>query len=318
MNPPTTRCLLENDLLRVEIDQEVGASITDLAIRGARGQWWPMLRRSQGIVTCGEETACYLLAPWSNRIRDGVFWFEGKRVQVRTNWPDGTAIHGDVRDRPWKILDRSPVSARLRFDSRDHLEANWPWMFTAEVRYELVGDGFAAELKIVNEDDSRMPVGGGFHPFFNRVLWDVADDPVVQGDVTGRYPCEKVMVVGEARMERVAEGLKKGTVLHEALDDIFECGGARASIRWPASGVEARFECSEEFGKLVVYSPMHENGSPLPFFCVEPVSMVNDGFNVMGKVKTHGVQVLEGGEGMRMGWGVKIAIADGRQQTADS
>lgn len=306
MQTPTARCVIESDLLRVEVDQQIGASITDLAVKGPRDAWWPMLRRSTATVIRGEDTACYLLAPWSNRIRDGLFEFEGRPIHVRTNWPDGTAIHGDVRDRAWKILDRSPVSVRLAFDSREHLDTNWPWMFTCEARYEVDGGVLEADLKIRNVDDADMPCGGGFHPFFHRVLWDVADDPVVTAAVTGRYPCEHVMVVGDAGMERVSEALAGGTRLHEPLDDIFECPSGEVEIRWPASGVSARFKSSEEFGKVVIFVPLTTGGSPMPFFCVEPVSMVNDGFNLVRKVATHGVRVLRPGEELAMKWTLDV------------
>lgn len=308
MNPPVARCLLENDDLRIEIDQHVGACITDFAIKGPRGHWWPLLRRTPAIIPGGEHTACYLLSPWSNRIDAGVFAFAGESRRVRINWPDGTAIHGDVRDRAWSILDRSPVSARLRIDSREQDDSNWPWAYLTEVRYELAGSTFETELSITNVDDSPMPVGGGYHPFFNRILWNVADDPVVTAKVTGRYPCERVMVTGPAVMDDLSHRLVKGTTLHENLDDIFESPGGEISIHWPASGVRATFESTHQFGKMVIFSPIHDGGSPSPFFCVEPVSMINNGFNLAltGKVPTHGVRVLEPGQELRMGWKLRI------------
>lgn len=308
MNPPTTRCLLENDLLRLELDQDVGASIADLAIKGPRDHWWPLLRRSPAIVPGGEQTASYLLAPWSNRIRDGKFRFEGRDYQVRVNWPDGTAIHGDVRDRAWTILDRSPISARLELDSRTQQDVNWPWSFRARVRYELTEAGMEAELRVANTDDSSMPVGGGFHPFFNRILWDVRDDPRVTAAVTGRYPCERVMVIAPAKLDDFSRALTRGTPLHEPLDDIFDCPTGAASIHWPASGVTVDFESTQLFKHLVIFCPIRENGSPYPFFCVEPVSMVNDGFNLAaaGSVPSHGVQVLAPGEEIVLGWKMRV------------
>ncbi|GMV26764.1 MAG: hypothetical protein AMXMBFR58_27950 [Phycisphaerae bacterium] len=305
------RCLLENDLLRAEIDHGVGASLTDLAIKGPRGHWWPLLRRSPAIITRGEDSACYLLAPWSNRIDGGVFSFRGEKITVRTNWPDGTAIHGDVRNRPWRILDRSPLSARLRIDSRDHPDMNWPWSFCAQVRYEVSGGSLVCDLTITNAGEKPMPAGGGFHPFFNRVLWDVADDPVVRAAVTGRYPCERVMVVGPATREKVTELLVAGGPLRQPLDDIFDCPTGEASIQWPASGVTARFTSSEVFKHLVVFCPIRESGSPFPFFCVEPVSMVNNGFNLAerGVISNHGVRVLDPGESVAMSWTLDVSIA---------
>lgn len=307
------RCIIESDDLRAEIDPGVGASLTDLSVRGPGGAWWPLLRRSSSALSGGEESSCYLLAPWSNRVRDGRFAFEGREVSLRKNWPDGTAIHGDVRDREWRILDRSPVSARLAFSSIQCADINWPWAFRAEVRYELAPTGLESELIITNESDRPMPCGGGFHPFFNRILWDTADDPVVTAAVTGRYPCERVMAVGTAAMDDFCRSLVGGSAVRASHDDVFACPSGRVEIRWPASGVVVEFESSDQLGHLVIYSAVGPGGTPRPHLCVEPVSMVNDGFNLAarGAVKDHGVRVLAPGGTLGLQWAMRILRSNG-------
>ena len=53
-------------------------------------------------------------------------------------------------------------------------------------------------------------------------------------------------------------------------------------------------EADEIFRHLVVYIPPGR-----PYFCVEPVSMIGDGFNLMADgVADTGVRVLEPGETM--------------------
>ncbi|HRJ50339.1 MAG: hypothetical protein KF787_00670 [Phycisphaeraceae bacterium] len=307
------RCIIESEDLRAEIDPEVGASLTDLSVRGPGGAWWPLLRRSSSALSGGEESSCYLLAPWSNRVRDGRFAFEGREVSLRKNWPDGTAIHGDVRDREWRILDRSPVSARLAFSSIEFEDINWPWAFRAQARYELATSGLESELVITNASDRPMPCGGGFHPFFNRILWDTADDPVVTAAVTGRYPCEGVMAVGPAAMDDFCRSLVGGSDVRAPLDDVFSCPSGRVGILWPASGVAVEFESSHELGHLVIYSAVGSGGTPRPHLCVEPVSMVNDGFNLAsrGAVNDHGVRVLAPGGSLRLKWTMRILRSKG-------
>jgi aldose 1-epimerase len=57
---------------------------------------------------------------------------------------------------------------------------------------------------------------------------------------------------------------------------------------------------TDELGHVVVYTPRDADGSPNEFFCVEPVTMVNDGFNLreQGEQGT-GVRTLEPGETLR-------------------
>ena len=75
--------------------------------------------------------------------------------------------------------------------------------------------------------------------------------------------------------------------------------GGGAVIEWPASGVRLTMRCSEALGHLVVFTPRGE-GAPLPWFCVEPTSMVNDGFNLSERgLEGTGVRVLEAGGTLR-------------------
>ena len=51
-----------------------------------------------------------VLVPWPNRIEDGSYEFEGKRLQLPLNEPEnGNAIHGLVRGATWNLVDREPA-----------------------------------------------------------------------------------------------------------------------------------------------------------------------------------------------------------------
>ncbi|HET6518556.1 MAG TPA: hypothetical protein VFG47_01890, partial [Geminicoccaceae bacterium] len=66
------------------------------------------------------------------------------------------------------------------------------------------------------------------------------------------------------------------------------------TIHWPESGLTVTIEAGPAFRHLVVYVPPGQD-----FFCVEPVSNANDGFNLHERgVDGTGVRVLEPGEGL--------------------
>jgi aldose 1-epimerase len=77
------------------------------------------------------------MLPWPNRIREGRFTFEGETYQLRTTKDDGTARHGDVRKRLWKVVSEDERHATYRFQSIDHTDFNFPFALDAELTYAL-------------------------------------------------------------------------------------------------------------------------------------------------------------------------------------
>ena len=72
-------------------------------------------------------TACFPMAPWAGRVRDGRFTFDGVEHQLPLNKPPH-AIHGIVRDRRWE------VDARVGHGRRSwSVELVDPWPFGGRV-----------------------------------------------------------------------------------------------------------------------------------------------------------------------------------------
>jgi len=308
MHSNATRCLLENEHLHVEIDAALGGAIADLSLSGPGGWRYPVMRRAPARTDWFNDMACYLVAPWSNRIKGGAFGLQGRHVMLHRDWPDGSAIHGAVKNRRWTILDRSPVSARLRCILDGAQGANWPWRCVVEASYVIEGAALRIALAVVNDDHDLMPAGLGIHPFFNRTLWNTQDRVELKAAVSGRYPSRDMFPNGPAAPDAVSASLSDGGSLWgQALDDVFAGFGGEATITWPASGMRLRMTASGECGHLVVYSPRDERGGHVPFFCVEPVTMVNDGFNLRdaGQPGT-GVRLL--GPGERLSISITLAM----------
>ncbi len=301
------RVTIDNERLRVAIEPALGAGVADFSLRAPSGEFVPIWRRAPEHVSWWNDLGSYALVPWCNRIAGGVFTFEGRRIELAHDWKDGTAIHGVVKDRAFEVLDRSPVSARFLFDSRVHGESAsvraWPWAFSCVLRYELDERSLTHEVSVTNRAEAPMPCGVGFHPHFVRALWDPRDEVVVAMNVAGRYPCTGMIPSGAARPDEVTAHFRAARPLGTLdLDDVFAGSDGRMSVTWPASGVRARFECSPDFGHSVVYSPVEREGGtvrPFPHFCLEPVSMVNDGFNLLARGQSGtGVRVIAPDETM--------------------
>jgi aldose 1-epimerase len=306
------RITLDTGRRRCEIDPDLGAAVTDFSVAGPGGHWFPLLRRAAAAEHKPGAAASFLMAPWTNRIAGAAFAFGGRTHRLRANNADRTAIHGDVRSRAWTILDRSPLSARLTLNAAAWPDMNFPFPFTATIRYELSDGGLSTELSITNTGTAPMPAGCGFHPYFMRTLWDAGDAVELRCRCAGRYPAAQQLPTGPANADAITARLSTGGALADLeLDDVFGGWNGHAQVRWPGSGVTARLECSAELGHLVIYTPRSTVGAkgPMPWFAVEPVSMVNDGFNLMARgMEGTGVAVLETGGSLSVRFWLRVEV----------
>lgn len=256
--------------------------------------------------------ACYTLAPWSNRVAGAAFRWHGKEHRLFADWPDGTAIHGLVKDQAWTIEDRSPLSVSMKFRSREHLAlGDFPWLFECVVNYELTPEGLAADLELTHTAPTPagpMPAGVGFHPFFPRCLEGETGSASLRFEPRGRYPVKDMIPVEQPALDATCHALARCLPLGSATyDDVFFGSLHGAEIRWP--GVTLAFSCSPALGHAVLYTgaPDPETGHMPGFFCLEPVSMVNDGFNLRERGwPDTGVATLDPGASLSVRWALRV------------
>lgn len=284
--------VIELDRLRLEVAPELGAGVRSFMFRLASGEWVDIWRPSPPDTSHFNSLACYTLAPWCNRIDRGIFEFAGQTHHLRTNWKDGTAIHGDVQHRPWRISQRTPISARLDIDLRDAPDRNWPWPFTATTRYELAPDQLKIDLNVTNHGSTPMPAGLGLHPFWMVALGENRERMRLEMPLKGRYPCERIMATGPARSESLCARLEVGTEIDEDLDDVF-LGFHEARMTWPVSGLSVRMTACPVMTHSVIF---HEKGSR--WTCIEPVSMVNNGLALLPHQDETGIRIVPPGESL--------------------
>src|SRR5581483_3769572 len=284
---------IENGKLRLAVVPEAGGSVASLAARVA-GDWLPILRPTPAdAIAAGNSSlfASFALVPWSNRIRDARFGFSGREIQLRPNTSEGHAIHGDVRKRPWHVVAAEKERLRLAFDSREHAGVNFPFPFASELAYELDGTSVAMHLSLRNEGGEPMPAGIGFHPYYRRTLLEPDDDVELQMAVTGVY--RGLLPTGPAQPVAPAQDFSRPRPIGSAtFDQCFAGWNGRATVRWPKSGIEARVDATDPFRHVVLFVPPGKD-----FFALEPVSHVNDGFNLLAAaIPGTGVRILDPGE----------------------
>ena len=302
-----TELRLRNDRLELAIVPEFGLHWTRLRV-SVKGEWLDLLSPAPSQAALVERpTGCgsYTMAPWSNRIAKGQFEFDGRRFALRQNFRDGTAIHGDVRTRPWKVLSARDDHIEAVLDSREFPDFNFPFKLLFHQSLDLFPEGLRVSLCIENVDRGRAPVGLGFHPFLKRRLTLRDRDVILVVPAERVYPAEGCIPTGPPVAVSGRTDLRALKSLgNPDLDHCFT-GLKEDCLRvfYPGTGVGVRFQLGPVFTHVAVYAPNGPDGEPLDFVAVEPVTHVNDGFNCLARGwKDTGVKVLEPQEAWGESW----------------
>lgn len=230
--------------------------------------------------------ACFPLVPFSNRIADGRLRFRGRTYELASNFPpEPHAIHGHGWQSPWEVADAKPSRAELTFR---HAVPGTPFDYEARQVFALREDGLEIALEVTNSGDEAMPAGIGLHPYFIRT-----------GGVTLRASLGHVWLPDERKIPKQRAPLPatwdfaRGPRLASLdLDHCFGGWDGRAELHWPETDLTLAIEAAPPLGHLVIYVPPGQD-----FFCIEPVSHVNDGFNLLERgVEGTGVRILLPGE----------------------
>ncbi len=285
-----TSIALENEQLRLELEPAIGGSVLAFQASLERG-WEPIFRPSERPLSRSSNASSFPLAPYSNRLRDGVFRFDGTRHPLRNAAKH--AIHGDVRDRPWRVLRQSRDELQLELRSADFADFNFPFPIVCTARYALRGPSLVMALRVENAGKERMPAGCGFHPYLQRALAE-GETPQVALRARGIYPGSTPIPTGPMVPIPAALDFSQGRPLGEDLDNCFGGWDGHATVTWPRRGVALRVEASQRFGHVVLFAPPGR-----PYFALEPVSNANDGFNLLAAgAPDTGVVVLDPGDAL--------------------
>jgi aldose 1-epimerase len=105
----------------------------------------------------------YVMAPWCNRLDASPTDVGGRQVELEANFPDGTAIHGQVYARPWTRRDDGSLHVSAGGDG-------WPWQYEVTQRIAVHEQTVRIGLALRNGSAEPMPAGLGLHPWFRRPL----------------------------------------------------------------------------------------------------------------------------------------------------
>lgn len=236
--------------------------------------------------------ALNVLAPFSNRISDGIL-IDGQRHALVPNLAgEPFPIHGDAFQRPWNEHLATTFALHLVLDEG----AFGPLCYAARLSYELEAQSFRASMTLANRGDRPLPLGGGFHPWFPRNAgtrlsfsasgWWPEDDRHLPATWTPQ-PIPAALRFDDAKALPAA-WINAG----------FSGWSGQARILQDSDAIPVTLS-APSLSTLILYSPAAE----ADFFCLEPASHPVDAHNLPGQP---GLRLLAAGEettfAMQLDW----------------
>lgn len=292
---------LTNQTFQIVVDPTQGVNIIAGFIRRDE-EWLPFMPDTRQD-DCDLKASSFVLVPYSNRIENGQFTFQGHSYQLENGARH--ASHGDVRGRPWQIESQSASAITCTIDSRDFADANWPWPFSATLTYALEGNTFRSALSVTNQGTTPMPASLGWHPYYNRTLTRQGESIHLHFQVDSVYP--------DANDNRIPSGppqppapnqdfrTERELTPENFIDACFYGYDGNGTIAWPESDVRLRYEVSPNCRHFILYNPAK------PYFAAEPVTNANNGVNLLAAGDpTSGIQTLAPAETLTAEFAVAV------------
>lgn len=274
---------IANAALSAQILPQAGGGLAGFDWHG-RGEPIALMRRCEPLSDTAAQQldpnrlACYPLVPWSNRITQGGFDVEGRRIALAPNYPgEPWPIHGSGWQRAWQVQTHGAEEVQLSL----HESAADAYSYFATLRYALRDTSLQAELTVTNLGSAAIPFGLGLHPYFPRhgEACLLAPAPQVWTN-DGQSPlpvaCVDVPAAWDFRHERA---------LPVDLDHAFRGWTGAAAIRWPRLQLGLRI--AADVDTFVLYAPRDRD-----FFCFEPVDHPINAVHLPGGAVANGMTLL--------------------------
>jgi aldose 1-epimerase len=224
----------------------------------------------------------YIMAPWCGRIAPGSVRVGAQQVSLHPNFPDGSAIHGQVYATPW---EQRPDGSLHALGGRNE----WPWPYDVGVRIDVRSRTAHIDLTLTNLSDDPMPGGLGLHPWFRRpVAVAIRGDTVLPSNTDLRSQPEPV----RGRFDQRTLG-EMPSDLDAAWTDLAE---PPVELRWEDAGIGATMRTVPRAGFIVAASPGH-----LDAVAVEPETHAPQGLRRLLEGEPGGMTWLDPGQSLDLG-----------------
>jgi len=297
------KIVIEADGARAEIGT-VAATLRSLSVAGVQ-LTEPHLDGSQP----PPFASGIILAPWPNRVRDGIWTHEGESRQLDITEPDrGNALHGLLRFADYEVRERTAHAVTL--GALVPPQHGWPFLLDTWVRYEVRADGLTVTHGVTNLSPQRAPYGTGAHPFLRIGDTPVEDLVLTVAAATYIDVDERLNARGELPVDGTRYdarlGLRVGDLEFDtAFGGVTHRDGASAWLSAP-DGATLELVQDVDWGYVQVFTtPVFPRPTGSGFaIAIEPMTAPPDALN-----SGRGLQWLEPGAASEGSWGLRYTPA---------
>lgn len=264
------------------------------------------LTESYGDAEISPGAAGITLAPWANRVEDGVWHLNGRKQQLDiTEVSRNNASHGLLRNSSYELVDETEFSVTL--EAAVFPQHGYPFLLRHRVRYELAGDlGLVVRQQLINDSQEPAPFVLGAHPYLRM-------GEVPSEELTLTVHAGTRLVTDERLIPRRTEpvggdfDLRAGRTvgdldLDSAYTDLeFDAGIARHTLSAP-DGRSVSLWQDENCGYVHVFVSSQFPGR-IKAVAIEPVTGPANAFNT-----GDGLRWLDPGEQFAMTWGISASL----------
>jgi aldose 1-epimerase len=232
--------------------------------------------------------ASAILFPFTNRIENGVYNFNGKTYTLECNKAgENNAIHGLVHDKFFELIESEQTSdlakVLLRYLENEPI-AGFPFKYQMDVSYTLFKNTFKIDISVTNLDNSEFPFALGWHPYF--VTSDVSKSMI-------RFSPKQHIVNNVNFVPKKLEPFQDSELHFNNgfYDDCYELKDAKVYFETPE--YQLKIESSSVSNYLQVYT----NAIETHLVAIEPMTAPANCFN-----NGIDVQLLQPNESYQLTW----------------
>ncbi|MCS5716951.1 hypothetical protein N1027_02265 [Herbiconiux sp. CPCC 205763] len=236
-----------------------------------------------------------IMAPFTNRVRDGRYEFGGEAFDLRGSSPTDPdlVLHGLIRERAFTVasVETGEDSAVIRLSSSalDGSVEGYPFVVRVDVEYAFSGHALRIRITGRNEGSVDAPFASGWHPYFRLGAAPVADlELTVPASVRVATDDDLIPFDGRAAFVALDDddplSFRSGRAVGDTAVDTyytglqgFEGGPFHTHLRDPTTG--RALDVWQERGSMHVYTADHLAREPRGSIALEPVERLTNAFN---------------------------------------
>ena len=255
---------ISNEISTAKIALHQGASIQELMLNSKK------IIQNISPLSYEQTYASSILFPFTNRIKDGKYTFDGIAYQTEINHvSEQNALHGFVYDKEFYIVNEftneEKASILLEYNETKRTKG-FPFTYTIQLEYVLTNTSLVLHVKVKNTSNKVFPFTLGWHPYFvSSSLYDS----------TLKFDSNKQVVFDERMITEGAVNYENEDVfeiIDKKLDDCFFLNSNTIEFITPHYKLDILSSNNNDF--LQVYTPPKDNT-----IAIEPTTGVSNSFN---------------------------------------